>query len=85
MVRTYRVRLETDAKTGQICVTLPALGDLADFGDTVEEALENLERLAEFALECRQADGEPLPPSDPFRPGELYLSVKIPSPAPATR
>jgi predicted RNase H-like HicB family nuclease len=50
MVYTYRVQLETDTHTGQICATLPALNDLSDFGETVEEALENLKQLAEFAL-----------------------------------
>lgn len=83
MLRTYRVELRTDPQTGQITAILPTLGELADFGATVEEALENLRRLAEFALECRQADGEPLPPSDPVRPGELYLSLQVPVPASA--
>jgi predicted RNase H-like HicB family nuclease len=82
MVRTYCVRLETDRETGQIIVLLPTLNDLADYGSTVEEALENLKKLAEFALESLQAEGKPLPPSDPVRPGELYLSLEVPAPAP---
>ncbi len=83
--RTYRVELHTDPRTSQVSATLPALNDLADWGDTVEEALQHLKRLAEFALECRQADGEPIPPSDLVRPGELYLSLEIPIPTPAAR
>lgn len=83
MLCTYRVELRTDRRTGQISAILPALDELADFGDAVEEALENLRQLAEFVLECRQAEGEPLPPSDPVRPGELYLSLEVPLPAPA--
>ncbi len=79
MVRTYRVELETDTQTGQVCATLPALNDLSDFGEAVEEALANLRQLAEFALRCRLDDGEPIPPSDPVRSGELYLSVEVPS------
>ncbi len=82
MVYTYRVQLETDTHTGQICATLPALNELSDFGETVEEALENLKQLAEFALRCRLDEGQPIPPSDPLRPGETYLSVEVPAPRP---
>ncbi len=83
MVRTYLVELETDVQTGQVCATLPTLNDLSDFGKTVEEALANLKQLAQFALRCRHDDGEPIPPSDPFRPGVTYLSLEVPAPAPA--
>ncbi len=79
MVRTYRVELETDAQTGQVCATLPTLNDLSDFGETVEEALANLRHLAEFALRCHLDDGEPIPPSDPIRSGEIYLSLEVPT------
>jgi predicted RNase H-like HicB family nuclease len=82
MVYTHRVDLETDAQTGQVCVTLPALNDLSDFGETVEEALKNLKHLAEFALRYRHDDGEPIPPSDPFFPGVTYLSLEVPAPVP---
>lgn len=79
MVRTYRVELETDTQTGQVCATIPSLHDLSDYGETVEEALENLKQLAEFALRCRHNDGEPIPPSDPILPNEIYLSLKVPA------
>ena len=42
------------------------------------QALENLRELAQFALECMQADGEEIPPSDRNLNGRLYLSFRVP-------
>jgi len=56
-------------------VSLPTLNYTADFGHTVEEALERLQTLAQGFLEVLAERGEPIPPSDP--PGEgLFLSLK---------
>lgn len=52
MWRNYRVTLKTERENGQICVSLPTLNNISDFGSTVEEALENLRKLVQFALEC---------------------------------
>jgi predicted RNase H-like HicB family nuclease len=76
MWRNYRVILKTERENGQICASLPKLNNISDFGSTVEEALENLRKLAQFALECMQADGAEIPPSD--RNGRLYLSLRVP-------
>ena len=78
MWRNYRVILKTERENGQICVSLPTLNNISDFGSTVEEALENLRELAQFALECMQADGEEVPFSDRNLDGRLYLSLRVP-------
>ena len=78
MWRNYRVILKTERENGQICVSLPTLNNISDFGSTVEEALENLRELPQFALECMQADGEEVPFSDRNLDGRLYLSLRVP-------
>lgn len=78
MWRNYRVILKTERENGQICASLPKLNNISDFGSTVEEALESLRKLAQFALECMQADGEEIPPSDRNLNGRLYLSLRVP-------
>ena len=76
MVHVYRVEFETDPDTKTIVVSLPTLHYTADFGDTVEEALERLQTLAQGFLEVLAERGEPIPPSDPPQEG-LYLSLKL--------
>ncbi len=76
-MRIYNVEIHTDEETGQICVELPTLNNVADFGETVEEALENLKKLADFAIECTQEDGEEIPESDEIEAGKTYLSFEI--------
>jgi len=78
MWRNYRVTLKTERENRQICASLPTLNNISDFGSTVEEALNNLRELAQFALECMQADGEEIPPSDRSLNGRLYLSLRVP-------
>jgi len=76
MVHVYRVEFETDPQTNTIVVSVPTLNYTADFGRTVEEALERLQQLAQGFLEVLAEQGEPIPPSDP--PGEgIYLSLKL--------
>lgn len=76
MVRTYRVRFETDRETGAIVVSIPSLNYTADFGRTVEEALRNLQKLAAGFVQCLAQEDEPIPPSDP--PGEgVFISCAI--------
>jgi predicted RNase H-like HicB family nuclease len=76
MVHTYRVEFETDPQTRSIVVSLPTLNYTADFGETVEEALQRLQRLAEGFLEVLADQGQPIPPSDPLGEG-VYLSLKL--------
>ena len=76
MLYTYRVEFETDSKMNKIVVSLPSLNYTADFGSTVEEALEHLQTLAQGFLEVLVEKGELIPHSDP--PGEgVYLALKI--------
>lgn len=76
MVHTYRVEFETDPDTKAVVVSLPTLNYTADFGGSVEEALERLQLLAQGFLEVLAEEGEPIPPSDPPLEG-LYLSLKL--------
>ena len=76
MVHIYRVEFETDPDTKAIVVSLPTLNYTADFGGTVEEALERLQTLAQGFLEVLAERGEPIPPSDPPLEG-LYLSLNL--------
>ncbi len=76
MVYTYHVAFETDPETNTIVVSLPTLNYTADFGSTVEEALERLQTLAQGFLEVLADQGQPIPPSDP--PGEgVFLALKL--------
>ena len=76
MVYTYRVEFETDPETKTIVVSLPTLNYTADFGSTVEEALERLQVLAQGFLDLLAEQGESIPPSDPPSEG-VYLSLKL--------
>jgi len=76
MVYTYRVEFETDPQTKTIVVSVPTLNYTADFGDTVEEALERLHVLAQGFLELLAEKGESIPPNDPPDEG-VYLSLKL--------
>ena len=75
MRRTYRVLLETDRDTGQVCATLPSLNHTSDFGETVEEALTNLELLAQGFIELLIERGEHVPVSDSLDQEGVFLSL----------
>lgn len=76
MIYFYRVEFETDPQTKNIVVSVPTLNYTADFGRTVEEALERLQTLAQGFIELLADQGESIPPSD--SPGEgIYLSLKL--------
>jgi len=62
--RTYRVAFETDPRTKQLTAKLPTLNHTADFGDTAEEALTNLRKLATGLIEVLLDEGKEIPPSD---------------------
>ncbi len=76
MVYTYRVEFETDPDTKSVVVSLPTLNHTADFGDTVEEALERLQDLAQGFLDVLAENGEPIPASDPQTEG-VHLSLNL--------
>ena len=80
MIYNYRVEFETDPETKEIVVSLPNLNYTADSGETVEEALENLSKLATGFVEVLLEHGESIPPSDKLGKG-MYLSFELELPA----
>ena len=72
--RTYRVEFETDIKTKQVTAKLPTLNHTADFGDTEEEALANLRKLATGLIELLLDEGKEVPPSDKTEKAGVFLS-----------
>jgi predicted RNase H-like HicB family nuclease len=72
-LRAYLVDFEIDEETGKICVSLPTLHDVADFGETIDEALKNLHTLASAVIEYLWDEGRDIPASDPYEPGKAYL------------
>ena len=74
---TYRVEFETDIKTKQVTAKLPTLNNTADFGDTAEEALGNLRKLAIGLIELLLDEGKEIPPSDKTEKGGVFLSLSL--------
>jgi predicted RNase H-like HicB family nuclease len=77
MIYVYRIEIETDKETGEIVASIPTLNYTADFGGTVEEAIERLRELAIGFVETLIEEGEPIPPSDKLMGNDLYLSLEI--------
>jgi len=75
--RTYRVEFETDPRTRQVTAKLPTLNHTADFGDTAEEALFNLRKLAMGLVEVMVDEGKQVPPSDKTEKGGVFLSLSL--------
>jgi len=61
MSRRYTVVLEPDSEEGGYTVTVPALPGCVTEGDTVEEALENVEDAIRSVLEYLKESGKPIP------------------------
>jgi len=76
-LKAYFVEFEVDEETKQICVSLPTLNDVADFGETIDDALKNLHILASTVIEYLQDEGRDIPQSDPHEPGKAYLWFAI--------
>ncbi len=77
MIFVYRVEIETDKETGEIVASLPTLNYTADFGVTVEEAIQRLWELAGGFIETLIEEGEPIPSSDKLVGNDLYLSLEV--------
>jgi len=77
MLHTYKVVIETDNETGKIVVSLPTLNYTADFGDTVEEAIANLKKLAIGFIETLRQERIAVPPNDPLTGNDLFLTLEI--------
>jgi len=56
----YRVILSHDEETGHVVAEVPALG-IADFGDNAEQALQSIQEMIAFHIECLIEDGKPVP------------------------
>ena len=70
---SYRVEFETDVDTGKICVRIPSLNNAADYGDTVEDALDHLRHLCQTVLEYFVDERRKIPPSDAMQNGGALL------------
>jgi antitoxin HicB len=61
--RSYKVEIEPD-EDGVYTATVPSVPGVAEQGESVDEALENLKKALAFHLETMEMEGEELPPSD---------------------
>lgn len=77
----YNIIIEPDQRTGnkKPCFTAycPSFG-LADDGDTIEEAMENIKKLIRFHLECLLEEGEKL--NLKYNGKAMFATVQIPVP-----
>lgn len=80
-VLNYRIVVEPDEEvgTGKPCYTAhcPTL-EIADFGETIEQALINIKKLIKFHLECLIQEGSEVPPQDKEEGLITNLKVEIP-------
>jgi predicted RNase H-like HicB family nuclease len=58
----YRVEVKKDPETGSVVAEIPAL-QLAEYGADVPEALDRLQAMLTFHLDCLREEGKPLPAS----------------------
>lgn len=72
--RIYQVVIEPD-EDGVFIATVPSVPGVAEQGETVEEALDNLKEALMFHLETMKMEGEELPPSD--APGREIRNVEL--------
>lgn len=72
----YRVAVYRDRKTGQVVAEIPALG-IADYGKDLPEALDQLEEMLRFHLDCLGKEGKSIPKERKTKEG-FYLRVKLP-------
>jgi predicted RNase H-like HicB family nuclease len=73
----YRVVLKKDEETGSIVAEIPAL-HLADYGADVPEALDRLQAMLGFHLDCLREEGKPFPVEREEEEG-FYLHVNLPA------
>lgn len=73
---TYRIVLTRDPDTSAVVAEIPAL-QIADFGLDVPEALERLQAMATFHLDCLVQEGKPIPTEEREDAG-FYLRVTHP-------
>lgn len=76
-VLDYRVALTRDPETAAVVAEIPAL-QIADFGVDVPDALDRLQAMATFHLDCLVQEGKPIPTDEREEAG-FYLRIKLPS------
>jgi len=69
----YHVVFTRDPETASVVAEIPTL-QLADFGADLPEALERLQAMASFHLNCLAQEGKPIPIEDTKGAG-FYLHV----------
>ena len=73
----YHVSVSRDRKTGQVVAEIPALG-IADYGEGLPAALDHLEKMLRFHLDCLRKEGKSIPKERQTKEG-FYLRVKLPA------
>jgi len=78
VVRNYRIIVKQDIypDTKKRCYSalVPTLG-LADYGNTIEEAVKNVSGLIKFHLESLKTEGKEIPVDEPNK--ELVTEVRV--------
>lgn len=72
----YHIVFTRDPETDSVVAEIPAL-QIADFGADVPAALERLQAMVTFHLDCLVQEGKPIPTEDRDEAG-LYLRVQPP-------
>lgn len=73
-VRRYAVLLTPDLEEGGYTVTVPALPGCVSEGDTVAEAIANIQDAMRLYIETLEAHGQPVP-DEPRRPEVHVVDV----------
>ena len=71
----HHVVVKKDPDTGSVVAEIPAL-QLADYGADVPEALDRLQAMLTFHLDCLREDGKPFPADREGQEG-LFLCVNL--------
>ena len=75
-VYRFRVVLSHDADSGLVIAEIPSL-NLADQGKDSQVALQNIQDMLSFHLECLVLEGEEIPREESQEEG-LYVQVRVP-------
>jgi predicted RNase H-like HicB family nuclease len=76
ITRIYRVVVEPDAEDGGYFAYAPSVPGVAEQGETVEEAFDNMRVALEFHLDSMLEEGEEVPPSD-HESGRLERDLEL--------
>ena len=76
VILQYQVAFTRDPETASVVAEIPAL-QIADFGADVPEALDRLQSMATFHLDCLIQEGKPVHTEEREEAG-FYVRVKLP-------